>query len=263
MLIELDLPARPERRRASAEVEGRIARPAQQRPSTSLRTNAVLLCLAALLASCRSEPAQQRFPEPQRPVAPIVADAFSTEDARDRLGEFDRVVELAGVESGMWVADVGAGEGYYSIRLSPVVGRRGRVLAEDIVPEVRDRLAQRVQREALDNVAVLLGEPDDPRLPPRSLDRVFLVHMYHEVASPYAFLWHLREALKPGGRIIVVDADRPPNRHGMPPELLRCEFAAVGIEMRQIEGIGGENYFASFEPVGERPRPSEIEPCEG
>ena len=220
-----------------------------------------LLLGAFLLVSCRPESAEERFPKAKRPVAPIVADTFSTEEARDRAGEFNRVVELAGVEPGMWVADVGAGEGYYSTRLSPIVGRRGRVLAEDIVPEVHDRLAQRVQRENLENVAVLLGEADDPKLPPKSLDRVFLVHMYHEVTSPYAFLWHLREALKPGGQVIVVDADRPPNRHGMPPGLLRCEFAAVGLAMRKLQGIGGESYFAAFEPVGERPRPSQIKPC--
>lgn len=172
------------------------------------------------------------------------------------------MIELAGVMEGMWVADVGAGEGYYSVRLSPVVGRRGRVLAEDIVPEVRDRLAQRVQSENLDNVAVSLGLPDDPKLPPRSLDRVFLMHMYHEVQSPYAFLWHVREALKPGGLIIVVDSDRPPNRHGLPPALLRCEFAAVGLTMRAFQPIeNGDAYFASFEVVGERPRPSAIKPC--
>lgn len=219
------------------------------------------LAAVALLSSCRAEPAEERFPKPQRPVATIVADAFSTEDARDRLDEFNRVVELAGVEPGMWVADVGAGEGYYSVRLAPVVGPRGRVLAEDIQAEVRDRLAQRVQRENLDNVAVLLGEPDDPMLPPHSLDRVFMVQMYHEVSSPYAFLWHVREALKPEGLIIVVEANRPPQRHGMPPKLLRCEFAAVGLQLRRFQPISSEAYFASFAAVGERPRPSEIIPC--
>jgi predicted methyltransferase len=223
-----------------------------------------ILALLALaqLASCRAEPQEDRFPKPHRPVAAIVADSFSTEDARDRMGEFDRVVELAGVTPGMWVADVGAGEGYYSVRLSPVVGPQGRVLAEDIQPEVHARLAERVQRENLSNVAVRLGEPDDPRLPPHSLDRVFLVHMYHEVESPYAFLWHVREALKPGGLIIVVDADRPPQRHGIPPSLLRCEFAAVGLELRNFEPIEkGDAYFASFAPVGERPRPRDIKAC--
>lgn len=227
-----------------------------------IRPVCLVLASAFLVASCRTERDEERFPKPQRPIASVVGDSFSTEAARDRLGEFDRVVELAGVKPGMWVADVGAGEGYYSVRLSPVVGRRGRVLAEDIMPQVRDRLAERVQRENLENVAVLLGEADDPKLPPQSLDRVFLVHMYHEVASPYAFLWHVRAALKPGGQIIVVDADRPPQRHGIPPRLLRCEFAAVGLQMRQLRGIGADSYFAAFEPVGERPSPGSIKPCE-
>ena len=216
---------------------------------------------ALLLLSCSAEPEAERYPKPDRPVAAIVGDSFSTEDARDRAGEFNRVVDLAGVEPGMWVADLGSGEGYFAVRLSPVVGRSGRVLAEDILPEVRDRLARRVQRENLDNVAVSLGEPDDPKLPPRSLDRVFLVHMYHEVQSPYAFLARVRESLKPGGLVIVVDADRPPHRHGIPPTLLRCEFAAIGLELREITGIGGQNYFASFAAVGEPPRPSSIRPC--
>jgi predicted methyltransferase len=220
--------------------------------------------LAVLLLSCRAEPEEERFPRPHRQVAAIVGDTFSTEDVRDRSGEAIRVIALAGVQPGMWVADVGAGEGYYSVRLSPVVGRRGRVLAEDIVPEVRDRLAERVQRENLDNVAVTLGTPDDPKLPPRSLDRVFLMHMYHEVASPYAFLWHVREALKPGGLIVVVDSNRPPDRHGMPAALLRCEFAAVGLRMTRFEPLDtGDSYFAAFEPAAERPRPSAIKPCKG
>jgi ubiquinone/menaquinone biosynthesis C-methylase UbiE len=113
------------------------------------------------------------------------------------------VIELAGVRPGMWVADVGAGQGYYTVRLSRVVGAKGRVLAEDIMADATDQLTERVQRERLDNVAVRLGTPDDPLLPPRTFDRIFLVHMYHEVASPYAFLWHMRGGLKPDGLVIV------------------------------------------------------------
>ena len=103
------------------------------------------------------------------------------------------------------------------------------MLAEDIVPDDRAiSSSERVQRERLDNVAVKLGTADNPMLPAGSFDRVFMVHMYHEVQSPYAFLWHLREALKPDGEFIVVDADRPTERHGMPPAQLECEFAALG-----------------------------------
>lgn len=229
--------------------------------STRFRPAVPFLAALALL-SCRAEPDEHRFPKPDRPVASIVGDSFSTEQARDRLGEFNRVVELADVRPGMWVADVGAGEGYYAIRLSPVVGRRGRVLAEDIVPGVRDRLAERVQRDNLDNVAVMLGEADDPKLPPSSFDRIFLVHMYHEVESPYAFLWNVRKALKHRGRIIVVEAARPPERHGLMPAVLRCEFAAVGLKLVRFEWLPEDGaYFAAFEQDGPRPKPSAIKPC--
>ncbi len=221
-----------------------------------------LLLVAAAVASCRQAPEEQRFPEADREVAAIVGDSFSTEEARDRTGEAEQVMELAGVAPGMWVADVGAGEGYYTVRLAPAVGPRGRVLAEDIVDETYQRLLQRVQRDNLDNVAVRLGKPDDPMLPPRSFDRVFLVHMYHEVESPYAFLWRLREGLKPDGQVVVVDSNRPTKRHGISPELLSCEFAAVGMQrVEMTELTGGEAYLAKFRIAGPRPAPSAIKPC--
>jgi predicted methyltransferase len=221
-----------------------------------------LLLLAAALASCRQAPQEQRFPKAEREVASIVSDSFSTEDSRDRLGEAEQVMELAGVKPGMWVADVGAGEGYYTVRLAPAVGPRGRVLAEDIMEETHQRLVQRVQRDNLDNVAVRLGRPDDPMLPPRSFDRIFLVHMYHEVQSPYAFLWNLREGLKPDGLVIVVDSNRPTKRHGIPPDLLACEFAAVGLQRVAISELtGGEAYLAKFRIARPRPQPSDIKPC--
>src|SRR3954451_8361840 len=131
-------------------------------------------------------------------------------------------MHLAGAQPGMRVADVGAGEGYYTVRLARVVGPKGRVLAEDILPDVRDSLSDRVQRESLDNVAGKLGTPDNPMLPGQSFDRVFLVHMYHEVESPYAFLWHLRDGVKPDGVVVVVDSNRPVRQHGIPPAQLKC-----------------------------------------
>lgn len=225
---------------------------------TSIRT---IAALAFALAACRAEPAAD-FPEAHRPVAPIVADAYSTEDARDRVGEAELVIAFAGVKPGMQVADIGAGEGYYTVRLSPVVGPKGRVLAQDIIPETRDRLAGRVQRESLGNVAVRLGAADDPMLPPNSFDRIFLVHMYHEVASPYAFLWNLRTGLKPDGVVVVVDADRPIERHGTPPKLLACEFASVGLEPVKSAPIEGtDSYITLFRAARVRPEPGAIKPC--
>jgi ubiquinone/menaquinone biosynthesis C-methylase UbiE len=215
-----------------------------------------------LAAACRAEPQPDEFPKTGRAVAPIVNDSFSTEDARDRTGEAEEVMRLAEVAPGMSVADVGAGEGYYTVRLSPIVGRRGRVLAQDIVRETRDRLAQRVQRERLDNVAVSLGMPANPMLPKHSFDRIFLVHMYHEVTQPYEFLWNLRESLKADGLIIVVDSNRPVKRHGMPPSQLMCEFAALGLKPTKTSHLAGSDaYFAAFRVASDRPRPADIKPC--
>ena len=228
-----------------------------------MSTRAAAAVLLIAVAACRAEPEPSRFPAAHRPVAPIVSDSFSTEDARDRVGEAEEVMRLAGVTPGMSVADIGAGEGYYTTRLSPIVGARGRVLAQDISPGTRDRLAQRVQRENLDNVAVRLGEPADPKIPTKSFDRIFLVHMYHEVTEPYEFLWHLREGLKDGGLIIVVDADRPVKRHGMPPKQLICELASVGLQPVAARRLSGSDaYFASFRIAAPRPQPAAIRPCE-
>jgi ubiquinone/menaquinone biosynthesis C-methylase UbiE len=225
---------------------------------------AAALAAVIALAACRAQPAEPHFPQAQREVAPIVGDSFSTEDARDRVGEAEDVMQLAGVKPGMWVADVGAGEGYYTVRLAPAVGPRGRVLAEDIVPATRDALSDRVQRENLDNVAVKLGTPDDPMLPHQSFDRVFLVHMYHEVRSPYAFLWHLRDGVKPSGLVIVVDSNRPVKRHGIPPAQLRCEFAALGMQPVTMTMLtGGESYLMAFRLAAPRPEPEQIRACPG
>lgn len=205
---------------------------------------------------------EPRFPPADRPVSDIVASQYADEETRDRQNEAERVMDMAEIEPAMTVADIGAGNGYYTIRLAPRVGEEGRVLAEDIIPETRDRLAERVTRERLDNVSVRLGEPADPKLPENSFDRIFMVHMYHEIESPYEFLWNMRPALKPDGLVIVVDADRPTNRHGTPPDLLRCEFRAVGyaeVAYRAMPEIGG--YFAAFRRAGPRPDPEAIEPC--
>jgi ubiquinone/menaquinone biosynthesis C-methylase UbiE len=221
----------------------------------------LLLALAAV--GCRESAPESPFPDPHRPVAPIESSRYLNEDARDSAGEFETVSGLAKVTAGMRVADIGAGEGYYTVRLSPMVGPRGRVLAEDIVPETIRQLADRVQRERLDNVAVRLGEPNDPELPPASFDRIFMIHMYHEIERPSEFLWNLRGALKRDGSVIVVDADRPTDRHGTPPRLLVCEFAAVGYELTRFERLREtESFYAQFEARQPRPEPQDIPDCE-
>lgn len=226
-------------------------------------TRAALLGLA-LLSGCRQQEERATFPAPQRPVAPITSAAYRDEDARDSVGEFQTVTQLSEIRPGMSIADIGAGEGYYTVRLSPMVGRQGRILAEDIVPETIRALGQRVQNERLDNVALKLGRPNDPQLPDRSFDRILMIHMYHEIAQPFEFLWHLRDDLKQGGSIVVVDADRTTDRHGTPPQLLVCEFNAVGYELKRFERLpDSESYFAWFEAHGPRPEPAAIPACTG
>lgn len=241
-----------------------VRMPSRRGASAPLR-RLLLPCLFPLLliGACRDQPdTQTTFPEPRRPVAPIVSSRYLNEDARDSVGEFETVVRLADIRAGMSVADIGAGEGYYTVRLSPMVGDDGRVLAEDIVPETIQELARRVQNERLDNVALKLGLPNDPQLPDASFDRVLLIHMYHEIARPSEFLWHLHDDLKRGGSIIVVDADRPTDRHGTPPRLLVCEFNAVGYELERFERLpDSESYFASFKPIGPKPEPQSIPQC--
>lgn len=223
----------------------------------------LLLALAACepAGAGRADTAQQ-FPKADRPVSGVVSNQFSTETARDRVGEAQRVMDLARIQPGMTVADIGAGEGYYTVRLAERVGAGGRVLAQDIDRDALRRLGERIDRERLENVSIKLGAPDDPRLPAGSFDRIFLVHMYHEVQEPYAFAWRLWPALRPGGEVIVVDVDRPTDQHGIDPLLLSCELRQVGfelVELREERDLGG--YFARFRAAAERPDPSEIKPC--
>ncbi|WP_022683704.1 class I SAM-dependent methyltransferase [Sphingobium bisphenolivorans] len=224
-----------------------------------------------LLAGCgpfasdkdHDRPAAARaFPRADRPVAPIVSTRWSSEEARDRLNEAEDIMDRAGIRPGMTVADIGAGEGYYTVRLANRVGPKGRVLAEDIMPEVIEALSRRITREDWGNVSVKLGAPEDPRLPENSFDRIFMVHMYHEIAEPYAFLWNLSPALKPDGELIVVDANRPTVQHGTPPRLLACEFAAMGFRLVELvpkPTAGG--YIARFRRSTARPDPRSVIPC--
>ena len=229
---------------------------------TLLALLAVTLLVACGPAASGTQATPGPFPAADRPVARIVSPRWSTEEARDRVDEAGAVMAKAGIAKGMTVADIGAGEGYYTIRLAQRVGRTGRVLAEDIVAPVRDALAERVARERLDNVSVRLGEVADPKLPDASFDRVLMVHMYHEIEQPYRFLWNLRPSLKPGGLVVVVDADRPTQNHGTPPALLRCEFAAVGyVQVGSVEMPSAGGYLATFRAQGPRPEPAAIKAC--
>ncbi len=224
-------------------------------------TLAAPACQRANPVADRPETSRE-FPRADRPVSALGSNSVSTEEARADRKEPTTVMALPAIEPRMTVADIGAGEGYYTVRLAERVGAKGRVLAQDIDEGAVQRLGLRVERERLDNVSIKLGAPDDPRLPVNSFDRIFLVHMYHEVSEPYAFLWRLRPALRAGGRVIVVDVDRPTDQHGIPPRMLFCEFAQLGFRLVGFERKPElQGYSAQFEAQGKRPAPEEIEPC--
>jgi predicted methyltransferase len=204
------------------------------------------------------------FPKPDRPVADIISPIWHDENERDKAGEPQQLVRLLGIKPGMTVADIGAGSGYYVVRLSPIVGASGRVVAEDVVPDYLENLRRRVRDLGLQNVDIVRGEAHDPKLPAQSLDVAILVHMYHEIAQPYALLYNLVPALKPGARIGIVDAFAPTAEHGTPPDLLRCELQAVGYREISFDRLtGSDAYLAIFAPpsITSRPRPENIVAC--
>lgn len=211
-------------------------------------------------ARLTKDPLGPVFPAPDRAVADIVSASWSDEGARDNAGEASEVFRLLGVAPGLAVADIGAGSGYYTSRLAPVVGPTGRVFATDIIPDYLARLRRRIEREGHGNVSFVLGDAGNANLPPASVDLAMLVHMYHEIADPFGLLWHLHAHLKPGGRVAVIDADRPTSRHGTPPELLRCELQAVGFRQTSFKRLDNGNYLAVFTP-SVRPDPAAIKPC--
>src|SRR6516164_4351038 len=205
------------------------------------------------------------FPAPGRPVAGIVTDTWHDEESRDQAGEAERVINLLGVKAGLSVADIGAGSGYYTVRLARRVGPTGHVFAEDVVPEYLERLARRVTSEGLTGTVTLTrGDPHDPRLPHGSLDLALLVHMYHEVQQPYGLMWNLRPSLRAGARVGIIDARKQTAAHGTPPDLLRCELAAVGYQQTAFYDLQESTYLAVFAPPSPPTAPAspaEIRPC--
>jgi SAM-dependent methyltransferase len=205
------------------------------------------------------------FPAPGRPVAGIVTDTWHDEESRDQAGEAERVMNLLGVKAGLSVADIGAGSGYYTVRLARRVGPTGHVFAEDVVPEYLERLARRVTSEGLTGTVTLTrGDPHDPRLPHGSLDLALLVHMYHEVQQPYGLMWNLRPSLRAGARVGIIDARKQTAAHGTPPDLLRCELAAVGYQQTAFYDLQESTYLAVFAPPSPPTAPaspSAIRPC--
>jgi predicted methyltransferase len=214
-------------------------------------------------APARAEAADlAKFPAPDRAVADIITNHSGPEPERDATNEAGQTMDLLPLKPGVTVADIGAGEGYFTVRLARRLGTNGQVIATDVTPDYLEDLKARVATEKLSNVSFVRGGFDDPNLPPASVDVALMVRMYHEIEQPYAFLWRLHDALKPGGVIAISERDKATENHGTPPGLLRCELAAVGYRQIGFKDLGGESgYVALFAPVLPRPEPQEIVAC--
>lgn len=172
---------------------------------------------------------------------------------REREEDPARLLEALELREGDVVADVGAGSGYHTFRIAPRVGPRGKVYAVDVQPEMVDVLRRRARAENVSNVEVVHGTPQDPKLPPGAAHLVLLVDVYHEFAWPYEMMRALRRALRPAGRVVLVEFRKEDPRvpikevHKMSEEQIRREMAAVGLRWLKTVGTLPWQHLAVFE----------------
>jgi ubiquinone/menaquinone biosynthesis C-methylase UbiE len=178
---------------------------ARRRPGGRLASGLALALLVLAPASAQ-----------QRGVHPVSGRVFALPmgvqgapwlDRREREEEEepDLAMRLMRVQRGSTVADLGAGSGYFTTRLARAVGTNGKVYAVDIQQGMLDLLQKTVARERLANIVPVLGATNDPKLPPGSMDLVLMVDVYHEFSEPQVMLQHIKTALKPGGRLVLLE----------------------------------------------------------
>lgn len=152
---------------------------------------------------------------------------------RDAWQKPEQIMDALAIADGAVVADIGAGAGWFTIRLARRVGPNGKVYAQDVQRQMLEAIRRRVGREGLANVETRLGTDSSPNLPERSLDAVLVVDVYPEVVDRVAFLRNLAAALKPAGRIGIVNYK--PGRGGpgpAPGEGVRVESESVEADAR-------------------------------
>lgn len=142
---------------------------------------------------------------------------------RDGWQKPDRVVRTLGLRPGNVVADLGAGSGYFTVRLARAVGSEGKVYAVDIEPEMLRYIENRATEEHLGNIQTVLAKPDDPSLPEASLDMVFICDTLHHIANRDRYFPLLAKTLKPGGRLVNIDFHKRPLPFGPPLEMKIAE----------------------------------------
>lgn len=167
------------------------------------------------------------------------------DQSRESWQRVDDVIEALGVGAGSHVADIGAGDGFFTLRLARAVGATGRVYAVDVAPAQLERLRARVTAAALGNVDIIQGAQDDPHLPDDRLDAALVVNAYHEFEQPAAMLAHIDEALRPTGRLVLVEpiarsvrgrSRREQARtHNLDAEHAEADLRAAGFRIRRLE----------------------------
>ncbi len=217
----------------------------------------VLLLLAAL--TCLQALAQETSVRPGINRAYTDADyarwqtVFETE-GREVFAHRDAIVDALDIRPGMVIADVGAGTGAFSLALAARTGSRGRVIAQDISPEFLRGIAVRASRENLPQLQTLLGSDKASGLAPGSVDLIFTCDTYHHFEYPQAMLASLFAALRPGGRLVVIDYERIPGRSSLwvlghvraGRETVTGEIAAAGFRPLRSHSLLQENYFLEF-----------------
>jgi ubiquinone/menaquinone biosynthesis C-methylase UbiE len=153
----------------------------------------------------------------------------------------DVALNVLKIPKGSAVADIGAGSGYITVRLADRVGPTGRVFANDVQPQMLNILARRLDRSKITNVTLIEGTLDDPRLPLASVDLVLMVDVYHELSQPQSILRHLRESLKPGGRLVLLEYRKEDPtvpikpEHKMSVAEARMEVEAEGFTLSKVD----------------------------
>jgi ubiquinone/menaquinone biosynthesis C-methylase UbiE len=166
--------------------------------------------------------------------------------SRDEWQRPDDVIAALALAPTMTVADIGAGTGYFSVRLARKLPT-GAVIATDIEPDMIRYLVVRAKREGLPNMSALLATGDDPKLPPGSIDRALVVDVWHHVADRRAYAAKLAAALKPNGFVMVVDFTQaathgPPPKHRLAPEVVAADLEAAGLHAEIVPAALPEQY---------------------
>src|SRR5918999_3676457 len=195
---------------------------------------------AALLAAGVTIEASAQLPRAPGTQATPPAQAAPSQ-SRDQWQRVADILSALAIDTGSRVADIGAGGGFYTERLAKRVGPQGRVFAVDVDEQAVERLEQLVAAQSLRNVELILGKPDDPRLPYRSLDAALIVNAYHEMVRHSEMLREIHAALKPGGRLVILD--NTPHDKNTP------RYRQVDGHQIDIDIVVGELRDAGFEIV--------------